>query len=126
MLTHGPPLGILDQVGDPSCGDDREPENVGCEHLLKALRRARPRLHVFGHIHESRGAAIVNWGTEGQKTLERLQDGEEKEKGYAYLDLTRLERGRQTAAVNACLMNLAYQPVHRPWLVDLELPVEEK
>jgi Icc-related predicted phosphoesterase len=47
LITHGPPYGILDQIYD---GD-----HVGCEELLKALQRFRPKVHVFGHIHESYG-----------------------------------------------------------------------
>jgi predicted phosphodiesterase len=47
LITHGPPFGILDTTsrGEP----------VGCEELLGAVRRVRPRLHVFGHIHEDHG-----------------------------------------------------------------------
>ncbi len=29
---------------------------MGCEDLLARVRAVRPRLNVFGHIHESRGA----------------------------------------------------------------------
>lgn len=47
LLTHGPPFGILDR-----CADGRQ---VGCEDLLEAVRLKRPRLHVFGHIHEAYG-----------------------------------------------------------------------
>jgi predicted phosphohydrolase len=47
LITHGPPYGILDQVPGG--------EHVGCEELLKALRRIRPRTHIFGHIHEGYG-----------------------------------------------------------------------
>jgi predicted phosphohydrolase len=47
LLTHGPPLGVLDRT---SRGDD-----VGCADLLAAVQRVRPRLHVFGHIHEGYG-----------------------------------------------------------------------
>lgn len=47
LLTHGPPAGILDR-----CADGRE---VGCADLLAAVRQLRPRLHVFGHIHEAYG-----------------------------------------------------------------------
>ena len=46
LVTHGPPQGILDDVG---C------DNVGCPHLLKASQRAEPLVHVFGHIHEEGG-----------------------------------------------------------------------
>jgi predicted phosphohydrolase len=47
LLTHGPPYGILDRV----VGGD----HVGCQDLLEAVERVRPRLHVFGHIHEAYG-----------------------------------------------------------------------
>lgn len=47
LVTHGPPQGVLDRtVSD---------EAVGCEELTLALARVRPRLHVFGHIHEAYG-----------------------------------------------------------------------
>ncbi|MDH3648610.1 MAG: metallophosphatase domain-containing protein [Saprospiraceae bacterium] len=47
LITHGPPLGILDET---SLG-----HHVGCQDLLNSLSRVRPRLHLFGHIHESYG-----------------------------------------------------------------------
>lgn len=48
LVTHGPPLQILDR-----CYDGR---HVGCEALREAvLERVRPRVHVFGHIHEAWG-----------------------------------------------------------------------
>lgn len=47
LITHGPPHGILDRVDGG--------ELVGCEELLQAILRCRPRLHVFGHIHEGYG-----------------------------------------------------------------------
>ena len=47
LVTHGPPMGVLDRTS--------RGESVGCEALAEALERIRPRLHVFGHIHESYG-----------------------------------------------------------------------
>lgn len=47
LITHGPPFGILDQT----YGGMR----AGCEELAKAVERVKPRLHVFGHIHEAHG-----------------------------------------------------------------------
>ena len=35
--------------------------HVGCQHLRTAVQRARPRLHVFGHIHEGWGAELWKW-----------------------------------------------------------------
>ncbi len=50
LVTHGPPLSFGDLTKD-GC-------NVGCADLLEAVRRARPRHHVCGHIHEDRGVRI--------------------------------------------------------------------
>lgn len=47
LITHGPPYDILDQV--------RGGGNVGCVDLLDAVKRVRPRIHAFGHIHEDYG-----------------------------------------------------------------------
>ena len=45
LVTHGPPMGILDQVPDG--------EHVGCKDLKDVISRIKPKLHVFGHIHHS-------------------------------------------------------------------------
>jgi len=47
LITHGPPYGIMDTNEDGV--------HCGCEELLKAVQRIKPKLHVFGHIHESYG-----------------------------------------------------------------------
>lgn len=47
LVTHGPPAGI----GDRTARGDY----VGCADLMARLREVRPKLHVFGHIHEGRG-----------------------------------------------------------------------
>lgn len=47
LITHGPPRGHGDLL--------RIGEAVGCDDLLAAIRRAQPRFHVFGHIHEGHG-----------------------------------------------------------------------
>ena len=47
LLTHTPAHGILDRT--------RDGEAAGCEVLRAELSRIRPRLHVFGHIHEGYG-----------------------------------------------------------------------
>lgn len=52
LVTHGPPHGLFDRT---AAG-----ERVGCEDLTRALVRIRPRLHLFGHIHEAYGAAHVD------------------------------------------------------------------
>jgi len=52
LITHGPPLGILDLT--------RSGDNVGCEDLLSAVERIKPQMHVFGHIHEDYGVKEIN------------------------------------------------------------------
>jgi Icc-related predicted phosphoesterase len=59
LITHGPPRGVRDQVESPAArllgrmlGQGT---HVGCSDLREAVARLRPRLHVFGHIHEGYG-----------------------------------------------------------------------
>lgn len=52
LLTHGPPHDILDLT--------KRNDKVGCEILRQnVLNRVKPRIHAFGHIHESRGTLKV-------------------------------------------------------------------
>jgi len=50
LLTHQPPLGILDS--------DSRQKNLGCSRLLSRVKEVKPRLHCFGHIHPSYGFKI--------------------------------------------------------------------
>jgi Icc-related predicted phosphoesterase len=47
LITHGPPYGILDST--------QRNEHVGCKALYERVQLIKPKLHVFGHIHESYG-----------------------------------------------------------------------
>ncbi|RZA27028.1 MAG: metallophosphoesterase [Proteobacteria bacterium] len=47
LLTHTPPYGILDE--------NRDKERCGSHALFEAVQRAKPKLHLFGHIHEAAG-----------------------------------------------------------------------
>lgn len=47
LITHGPPSGILDRT---SSGLE-----VGCKDLLATYTKIRPKVHVFGHVHEGYG-----------------------------------------------------------------------
>jgi len=48
LITHGPPFGKLDYI--PYDG-----KNVGCEELIKRVNEIKPKINVFGHIHEGYG-----------------------------------------------------------------------
>lgn len=52
LVTHGPPYGILDKCRNLTTN---KPHNVGCPTLLKKVEEVKPRLHVFGHVHEGYG-----------------------------------------------------------------------
>lgn len=48
LITHGPPHGILDAAADGHL--------CGCPDLRDTItQRVKPRLHIFGHIHEAYG-----------------------------------------------------------------------
>ncbi|CAF1325763.1 unnamed protein product [Rotaria sordida] len=47
LITHGPPTNILDE--------NTRGIHVGCAQLLARIITNKPRLHVFGHIHEAYG-----------------------------------------------------------------------
>ena len=47
LITHGPPYGILDK--------NYNKMNCGCKPLLEKVMQIKPKLHVFGHIHEGSG-----------------------------------------------------------------------
>jgi Icc-related predicted phosphoesterase len=59
LITHGPPYMIRDEV----LRRDGSIEHVGCEDLYRKIIQTQVKLHVFGHIHESRGHAILNGRT---------------------------------------------------------------
>jgi Icc-related predicted phosphoesterase len=70
LITHMPPFGILDcayskrekeeQLDDAKVcrickkRHDRY-THWGCEYLLKRVQRVRPKLHLFGHVHDDVG-----------------------------------------------------------------------
>jgi Icc-related predicted phosphoesterase len=77
LVTHGPPRGIGDQ--GPVAG------RLGCEDLLARVRVVKPRLHLFGHIHQDGGAwllgatlfaNVTTWECERAPTVIDLTDDE--------------------------------------------------
>lgn len=118
MMTHGPPKDILDWTAHG---------NVGCEALLRAVSRARPRLYCFGHIHEAHGAKMVEWKDDKTQVGAEVIKGEYKQQN-PYPDPSKwtnewpIKYGEETLMINAAIMNLQYKPTNAPWLVELDLP----
>ncbi|KAH8428015.1 metallophosphatase domain-containing protein [Aspergillus melleus] len=122
MLTHGPPYGILDQVVPGH-------ESVGCEHLYRAAERAKPRVHVFGHIHEGYGARRFEWSTHNRSMIQ-VDESTAREERCAYVDVSEsspnpLRMGKETLFINASVVTVQYEPANAPWVVDVDLPLDE-
>ncbi|KAJ5448248.1 hypothetical protein N7445_003069 [Penicillium cf. griseofulvum] len=103
MLTHGPPVGVLDQV-PPDL-------NVGCEHLFRA--RGVWDDEVGG------GVRLEDVSTDMEEMLENRG---------AFCDVSNgaerpLRVGEETLFVNGSIMTVNYEARNAPWVVDLELPV---
>lgn len=47
LITHGPPFGMMDFTVTG--------HTVGCEELARVVTRIKPKVHLFGHIHEGYG-----------------------------------------------------------------------
>lgn len=93
LITHTPPAGVCDQ--------SKHWQEGGCAALMKRLEQVRPLLHVTGHCHEGRGAAIVDW--ESNETSAWV-DSSQGSKKLSRLDLTDLVPNSETAVVNASIM----------------------
>lgn len=121
MLTHGPPRGILDETNHG--------EKVGCDHLLRAVARCKPRLHCFGHIHEGWGAGRMDWERESFGQVEAFKS-HMLDNRYAGVDISiggenPLKWGQETLFVNASIMDVRYNPTNAPWVVDIDLPMKQ-
>ncbi len=53
LMSHGPPLGILDEA--PSKYGSAAGEHVGSPSAIEAIKRTRPEYLICGHIHEGYG-----------------------------------------------------------------------
>ncbi|KAJ7253763.1 Metallo-dependent phosphatase-like protein [Mycena haematopus] len=86
LLTHGPPYNLFDLT--------KVDTKAGCPALATHLATLRPRLHVFGHIHEARGAYVHLWAKDGRNFAQpEDMDGARDEET--------LPAGEQTVFVNA-------------------------
>lgn len=61
LVSHGPPRGILDGV--PINGNEKLGfRHMGCDDMAEELKRIRPKVHLFGHIHEQGHKTVVEDG----------------------------------------------------------------
>lgn len=125
LLTHGPPLGQLDE--------NRIGRNCGCPHLAKAVARVKPRLHCFGHIHEGRGAVRKSWAPAWSPfdNIQPLRLEDSKTPAATIVDLTSqggqpLRHGKETVFVNAAIRDGSYHIENNPWLVKLDLLISDE
>lgn len=94
LITHGPPKGVLDltQYDTRPNADGTAFFQCGCAELLKTVKRIKPKLHIFGHIHDE--TECPNPGI---------------------LKITGLE----TTFINACVLNLRYELANNGIILDL-------
>jgi len=130
LITHTPPSGHCDTSTHWQAG--------GCASLKQRLWHVRPALHICGHCHEGRGAEVARWGeVEGEcEIVWRWEDPGQGNKKQSLLDLTgmkggwSLERGRETAIVNASIMARSYGrggvAFNKPIVVDIMIPAHTK
>ncbi|OJD35491.1 ser thr protein phosphatase family protein [Diplodia corticola] len=135
VMTHGPPKYVLDATADGA--------SAGCEHLRRAVCRARPRLCCFGHVHGGYGAQRAYF--EGEEEEEGFKDDDDddydddgmvclpeefvgrnraRRKGYAEISPGSREEMRkegQTLMVNAAVRDGEGRARNAPWLVEVEL-----
>ena len=121
VMTHGPPEGTLDWCPQG---------NVGCENLFRAVRRAKPLMHCFGHIHEGNGVEIIDWKKPAtdelpsgrNEAVHRYFEEDPIENPYPQPFVWKDGHGDRTLAVNAALMTGANKPENAPWIISLDLP----
>lgn len=58
LITHSPPYGIFDAVRRYGPFSHEREELVGSKSLAIRLLDIKPKLHVFGHIHEQGGQHV--------------------------------------------------------------------
>ena len=61
LISHCPPYGILDQLRKAN-GDIGQ--NQGCPFLRNRIKIVKPKLHIFGHIHENYQQTYTDYTTD--------------------------------------------------------------
>ncbi|KAI5804328.1 Metallo-dependent phosphatase-like protein [Geopyxis carbonaria] len=132
LITHGPPKFHLD-----SSPTVIPPVHGGCELLRQQVWTVRPKLHVFGHIHEGHGVERVIWDTRSKfvkyraTSIRQVEDIMPQGRRQFIVDLVRdkLQDGMETCMVNAAVAGGSKRfskGQTKYWqkavVVDLELP----
>jgi len=91
LITHGPPLGVLDEVERYGCGQtfqvgEQTVEHCGDGMLASKVIANKPKYHIFGHIHEAYGKFEADYGTK---------------------------------FINCSVVNASYNVVNKPIVIDL-------
>lgn len=90
IITHTPPK--------YHCDERKDRRSVGCGQLREALWRIRPKLHICGHVHESRGVDRILWDLEAsnikykESSVEHWDDPGRGNNKISLLDLTQKSR----------------------------------
>ena len=96
LITHGPPLGILDHTENDSMinlgNGSKNVVSCGDKSLLNHVKRVKPKLHVFGHIHD-----------------------EDICKNAGMMQIS----GLDTKFVNASVLNLSYHLVNNGFIINI-------
>ncbi|QSZ30622.1 hypothetical protein DSL72_000179 [Monilinia vaccinii-corymbosi] len=98
VLTHTP--------AKYHCDERKNRVAAGCEYLRQALWRVRPRLAICGHVHEGRGAEIIQWDLGAsnvkfkEKGIIRWEDPGKDNKKMSHIDLSYKGKGRDDAFKN--------------------------
>lgn len=142
VTTHGPPAvsshskdGQTPESGGEALGYTldlgRNGEHCGCDKLFRAMERAKPLVHCFGHIHEGYGAQVMDWETRDVSDavvsfasgVEAAGEGGGKgdKNGLPVINVCAGERGRKTAFFNAAIMRHGEEEGNKPWIIELDV-----
>lgn len=90
LVTHGPPLGLGDKTTLGTLYG--EVGHFGDKHLMQAVHRVEPKVHIFGHFHDHGGV---------------------KNNGIYY------KKGCKTQFINASIVNNGHKKVNSVKIVEI-------
>ena len=141
LITHTPPKYHLDS--SPHAISPPEMHR-GCPYLRQALSRARPAIHVFGHIHEARGVERITWDLTSKYVQYRevrtlvIEDPHPPESRRLFIvdtikvPMHSVRRGEDTLCVNASVATGSWKRGtghpkvwNRPVVIDMEVDAVE-